>query len=723
MFFLCGGGALFYFVNSQIKPEEIKLAIKEKIEKSIPGAEVTLGDLSVNYGPSIFLRVKGMDVLLKKELSVSRDFFKVSEIEVRLPIWSLITGGGNLDVNLVNPEVFLRETKEKKGNWSRAFDGAPKEEKISHKQAKAVEKQANVILPSFIVNSTIGVRLNNLQVYYDIKGKEGVWSVSKLVLKNLGLTSNAAFEIQSKFKRVKNDEDFFSLDTVMVGSIEFEKYLKTGHLNIDSSFKVKNLKYSYIRDALPTTRGDFSISLNKTGLLKGKFNAFYKSSEFKTNFLVDENGNAVMDNVHANLSLGDFNDIWKANGYQANLANAKATLNGELNYKENSIIPKMNFSLSGLTYPYQGNDLILSLEGLWNEDLVISNGLVQAFGGEAKFKSEATFKINSSEPLEKRLSHYSADVDFNKIKITKSLVDSLTKSDVPPNKEGEKIIAKAPHFFLLPKGILNVTLNSASLENETIEGGITLKTDQDKISFKNGVILSKEGKIKIEGKGKIFDNHIELNHNLNFKSWNLALTNSLLDKNKFYLKTVVDGDISGSYHYPGEATYKVSLVSGKGSFFNFDLGQVLGPFYDSLDNTVWAKTRIFTKKKVSNEFEGLKVKATFGVSEHHFKELKIKTFDHLFDVSGFIDPVNKKRKRMIVLVKGGKELDSFLKKKTKLNAFPIGLYSYGYKLELDELYHLKKFSEKFRFKKDRAMAKEEILKVRAKIKGKENEKS
>jgi len=719
-------GGLYYFVKTQIRPDEIKLAIKEKIERSLPGTEVSLGELTVKYGPSLYLKIKGMDILLKKELFKRRDFIQVNEIEVKLPIWSLITGGGNLEVNLIKPEVYLLETDEKKSNWSQAISEESKSVNLVNKEKPSVDK-TNIILPAFLVSSTLALRLNDLKVYYDIQNKIGVWSASKMILKNLGLSSNAAFEVQSNFKRVKNDKEVLSLDTVLVGSIEFSKYLKTGHLNINSSYKIKNLKYVGIPEVLPTTRGDISVSLSKSGLLKGDFKAVYKSSELKSNFLVDEKGDAELDNFELKLALGDFNDLWKSLGQSSDLTSASGVLKGRLEYKDKRIIPRLTYKITNFYYPLANESMKLSFGGVWDGDSIQNLGSIKTLGGEVKYKSEVTFALNSNEAFEKRLSHYTADLELNQIKISKKLFNHIFATSKLPVKEkdNENPNKKQDKFFLLPKGLINITLNSVVLGNQTLDGGATFKTDKNRFSLVNGVLLNSEGKLKISAKGKVFNDLIEIKHDLTFKNWSTATINGLIDKGDKSLLANLDGRISGKYLFPDKSknSYKVDLITTKGHFLNYDLNDTLKSFHESFDDSLWGKDMSVGKLANGKVFKRVRVKATFKRDEHHFNTIEIKTDECSFDISGFVDPVGKKRKRLIVLVKGEKKLDNFLKRKTKLKSFPIGFNTYGYKFELDELYHLKKLSKKLRFKKDRAMVNKKILEVRTRIKGQSNEKS
>jgi hypothetical protein len=292
-------------------------------------------------------------------------------------------------------------------------------------------------------------------------------------------------------------------------------------------------------------------------------------------------------------------------------------------------------------------------------------------------------------------------------------------------KETDNKNKKQEKFFLLPKGLINITLNSVVLGNETLDGGATFKTDKNRFSLVNGVLLNNEGKLKISAKGKIFNDLIEIKHEFKFKNWSTATINGLFDKGEKSLKANVDGRISGKYLFPdkSKSSYKVDLIASKGSFLNYDLNDTLKSFHESFDDSLWGKEMSVGKLANGKVFKSVRVMASFKRDEHHFSSIEIKTDQCTFDISGFIDPVGKKRKKMIVLVKGEKKLDNFLKRKTKLKSFPIGFNTYGYKFELDELYHLKKLSKKLRFKKDRAMVNKKILEVRTRIKGQSNEKS
>ena len=111
-----------------------------------------------------------------------RDLLQIENANIRLPLVSILTGGGNLELNLSNTELFLHRMKDKKGNWKEAFDKSYKSDVAIDKEKPAKSTQ-NILLPAFLINSTVALRLKNFKVYYDVDGKNGLLKPRNLSLR------------------------------------------------------------------------------------------------------------------------------------------------------------------------------------------------------------------------------------------------------------------------------------------------------------------------------------------------------------------------------------------------------------------------------------------------------------------------------------------------------------------------------------------------------------
>lgn len=710
---LLAGFGVFFYLKNQIKPEELKASIIQKLEETIPGADVSLGDLKVKYGTSFIIDIKGMDILLKESLVSKRDFLQVSHVKVKLPLLSLLTGGGNLEIYLKKPELFLYRPEGKKGNWNLALNAKPKPGQAINKKG-AFKGSHNIILPAFLINSTAALRMTGVRVYYDISDKAGVWSASKIVLKNVGLNSNAAFEIESNFKRVLKEEEKFSFDTVLIGSIELERYLKTGTLKINSNYKIKNLKTRGLDSTFPLIRGNTSVDIERDGAIEGNFSILYQESELKASFKANKEANELnIDKSKIKASdLMAILPLWHKN---FDLSQTSIQLEGKVtNTSDISFKPALKFTFSNLKLKNAKFPLSISLGGSFVEREIKTTFEGSIWQGTFDGKFEGDFDLQSDSSLDKRLSFYSGDLSLKNV----NLPENILKSD-PSEKESSNI--------LLPKGIININYENLVIGKKQVNGGLTFKSEFSKLEIKNGVALLGQGKVSFESMAEVFEDNISWQHKISFSEIEGEQLYSLLPSEYPFFKGVLNGSLTGKFkdHPLNGEELNWQLKAKEGSFIAFDNNLINKALSQSLKSGYLSSLRKKDVELVKDQtFKDLSLVLSIKDDEHHLKSLSyVDSQGHDLKISGFIEPLTNAQKRLIVQVTGDDDFQKGLKKKTKMKAFPMSFYSEGYSFELDELYSLNQLAKKMRFKKDRKRIKNKILKVKAQKKRENNEKS
>lgn len=716
--FLLSCLGVFFYLKSQIKPDELKATIKTKLEESIPGAEISLGDLNIKYGTAFTVQIKGMDILLRESLVSKRDFLQVSHITVKLPLLSLLTGGGNIEVYLKKPELFLFRPEGKKGNWNIAFNSKPEKGKAITKRS-SFEGSHNIILPAFLINSTAALRLSDFKVYYDISGKTGVWSASRLILKNVGIRSNAAFEVESNFKRVVGEEEKFSFDTVLIGSIELEKYLKTGKFHVNSNYKIKNLTTREHPAAYPLIRGNTSLKIDKTGAIEGEVSTLYQESELQAKFSASKEINELQV-VKSNIKLEDISFLFPKLRNNFNFSQASLILEGRVkNTKAVPFAPNVKFKLTGINYLKKSFPFNFDLSGTFIEREVKTVFEGKIWSGLLKGNLEGTFDLNSERPFDERVSFFSGEFNFSGNTIPSGFMrakDLEERDGVQSN-------------VLLPKGIVSVNFENLTYDKNTLNGGFSLKTEKDVVEVSNGALLSGDGKVTFKSKAKLFDDEINWQHEFEFKKFPSLVVASVFPRDYPFLVGAVDGSLKGKFighPFRGEElSWKLS--STEGLFRGFQpqiIFKALGETTSQTPLSLKSTPQSLELANKDGKYKSLKAEVVVEKGEHHIKNLSFETpLDYKVFMSGFVDPSKEKTKRLIVQLEGDEKFQEGLKKKTKLKRLPLALYTSGYELSIDELYPLRQLAKKFRFKKDRNKAKKQILRVKAQNKRDKNEKS
>ncbi len=719
---LVGLTGLYFYAQSVIEPKEIKETITSKLEQALPGAAVSLGDLKVSYGPSIVLTIEGMDILLKKQVMKKRDLLQIKRANIRLPLVSLLTGGGNLEVNLEEPELFLHRKKDKLGNWKQAFN-KEFEDKNAITKNRPLSNSQNIILPAFLINSTVAFRLRDLKVYYDIDDKVGVWRSSKFIIKNLGLNSNAAFEVQSNFKRVAEEKEKFSFDLTMIGSLEFSKYLKTGELNINSNIKIKELSLDSGKKKLPLVRGDAFVSLAKNGSLKGNLKTLFKESSLDATFeIVDEKQELTLQK--SVIQAADINDfVTKLNWGPLSLAGSTVELMGRLDLSRGQVVPYLNFKVENLFLSKENINLSFSGSGKFAGDKIISDLNSSALGGSLEVNTEVNFKINSSDTFEKRLSFYRVNALAKGVTLNKELMGFLRKKEkeIGPGE----VVEKVPNF-LMPKGIVTLTLEDASLGKLKVSGGGTLKTVEDEVELKNGALLLSDGKLNFSGSAKVFKDSLKWNIKSILKDWPLSGLAHFYESDLSLIDGLMSGELTiDALNRPlNSKRVQAKLNSQKGDLLKVSPEFFVETLEESLKRSPYFNLQYKKNSRKLSNYKDLSVSASFTDNEHNYENLIFTTNNNQqIIVKGVVDPKAKERKRIKVWVKGDSDFQKALSKKARLKTFPLGFWSKGYELEEDPLYSLSILAKKMRFKKDRKKVQDKIKEVKANIKKEENEKS
>ena len=118
---LITGGAVWYLVSTKVKPEEIRKIALEEISKVFPNAQVELGEINLGIGATINLDAKKFLIkyrINKKDI----ELFKVKTLTAKVPIWTILMGGGAVDIVVENPEIkYLSDGK--KNLWDLAMAG------------------------------------------------------------------------------------------------------------------------------------------------------------------------------------------------------------------------------------------------------------------------------------------------------------------------------------------------------------------------------------------------------------------------------------------------------------------------------------------------------------------------------------------------------------------------------------------------------------------------
>jgi hypothetical protein len=458
--------------------------------------------------------------------------------------------------------------------------------------------------------------------------------------------------------------------------------------------------------------------VDKSGALEGTVTSLFQESELSAEIKASKDFNEI-NFTKSNIKLSDvatFLPDWKKN---FNLSKSYLLLDGKLTLNgDGSLSPKLKFKLSDVTYLKKAFPYSFTLSGSFVEKELKAAFDGSIWQGQLLGKIEADLDINSDDSLEKRVSFFSGDLNFKNNQLSVELL--------LPDEEHEK---SSEGNILLPKGILAVNFENLQIQKYSLTGGFTLKSEMSTINLNNGVILEDDGKVSFESEAKIFKEEITWDHEISFKKANSKFLELFFPQKYPFVVAKVDGKLEGSFvgHPLRSKEIKLELSAPQGEFVRFDSGLILKALEDTTTRTSLFYKEVNEKGKPykeSQNFQNLNLNFLISSNEHHIKRLDYTdSKGHKVFISGFVDPSKETKKRIIVQFEGSESFQKNLKKKTKLKRLPLSFFTKGYDLSVDSLYPLNQLARKFRFKKDRNKTKKEIIKVKAEIKRKQNEKS
>ncbi|MCR9204279.1 MAG: hypothetical protein NXH75_06870 [Halobacteriovoraceae bacterium] len=685
---ILGGIGGSYYIKEVVKKEEVLSALEASLKKSLPGTIIQIGDLKIDYGTSVLITIDKFQVDQKFPV-LNYDFLKVSRIRVKVPILSIFLGGGNIDILLDAPELYLQEKKGDK-NWINAFNAKSQIEKNS-----PAEGQAQIVLPAFLLNSTATVRMQNSMLNYHLGKVTGELNFGKLVLKNFGLNSVAAFEVQSQYSRknVETLKEVYSFDFTLIGSVDFADYLKTHDLKMRSNFKVVNLSVTEKTFPLNLLRGDIDLSLNKEGKILGKIVSSSSENELSTHFRVDK-GKIYLSDITANLYPKDFLPFLEKNP-PLNLNNSKLKITGLLDIVGGKVNPNLTFALAPFSFELFGlKPNSKAVMKVFKDELAIK---LEADELQGKLTSEvsAKFDINSSKPLEERVSFFTHDLKIEGVSLTEKLLWNWLKE----MKEGGQMDS-----LILPKGVNTFTFSKVRLGTSVYEGGGTLKIDRNNAELANFSFLSPTASVKATGE-------MVRHQNKSIIDLDLILTGipttpffeNIGDSGK-KISGIAKGKIKGKWILSKENDFKTNfnLEINGGELVGFKTKELLKKAKGSLRSSLGGMKHLAYQSEELSKFQLLEANFELNNSDLVLNEFKIIPSENFFlSLKGRLDLEGEEETTVSLTLADDQYLENFLKKKTRLKAVPLSMKAIGWEFENDMVKTLGGLVRKMRFKKDR----------------------
>ena len=702
---------IFYYVKQVVRPDHIKATIEKTLSKSLPGANVKIKSLKVDYGTYVTIRIEDFEVSQLRPV-LSNDFLSVSHVNIEVPIWAILTGGGKVDITFESPRISIQQIKDNK-NWINIFNKKDPENPIS--KDRRDEENAQIVVPVFLLNSTMSLRMRDSKLSYQIEDEVGELLFSKLLFKNVGLNTLSAFEVKSSYisKAKDNEKADFSLNTTLIGSIDFANYLNTHDLKVKSNIKVENLVYSEKVFPLDLIKIDLFFILNKEGNLKGEMQATSLENELRANFNLEKD-KVLLSKIKGNLLLDNFKTLYPDNNllnFESSHLNLKGRLevnNGVLNPALELITSSLEMKLLGKTFANKNKFKFLKDEIHWNVELKEDEELIES-------KGKADFIYNSKLPLHRRMEFYDHKITLRSTEFSSKKISQF----IGKVKKGGAL-----DNFLLPRGVNNVTVDKIKVNGEVFSGGLTLNTMGNKEVLKNFSLISENSKIQIEGNQTRTKNKTKIYPSINISTSRGEYFFSEFLKPSQLIKGNLKSKIQGNWVLSDKNTFETqfNLEMEDGELKGFKTSEFLKKIKGSLKSSLGGLKYLAYKSDDINYFKRLEAGFTLRDSNLNIKSLRLFPSESFFvGLKGDLDLDGVKETSVRVNLFDEEYQSKFLTKKTRFKkTIPLRMKAFGWELENDMVKTYRGLIKRLKFKKDRTAMRKKLLVVAKNLKRKKS---
>ena len=692
----------YAYISTQLDTKELRISIKDKIEKTFPQMKANIGEIKVEFGQSLELSSDKLELVSISESPL----FKVDHFTLKVPLLSILLGGGNVELDIFSPKVFV-EIEKDKSNWEEAIEGN------KAKTLFTFEKTTDFVIPAFLANSTLAIRLNHLDIAYRNIGKEKFernTSVSKFVVKNLGINSNAAYELKSNFSVPMLNGEILEFHSFIVGSINLSEYLETQKLPINSTYKFDDIKVKGHGEILPLVSGNFEVVIDEKKTLMGSHNLRFEKTSLKHKVSINKNEIKLYE-IKGASQLYDFNRVFNVLSLPIKISQGDIDLSGDLSINEKSYKPNVELKAPQISGTLSGSEFNVKANAIFSEKKITLEKEGQVYGGSLFFKSVLDYEFEGDYQKSKNLGDLIKSIE-TKIQAKDLNLSSKEISDLTQMRLSEiKTFKKWPILFILPNSHTQLEVTESKLDGSPLKISIETKTNQVESNIKEFKVQYGEGTTEVLGGARFYQNGINSNWKIKFTNFPASFFNALRDENKAFIEGDINGLIYGPYSIR-EAheiyDFKIDLTSKKGRVVGVDLNEEVEKVKSEIKDLPFVGNKIkWRNKTVSNGYRIMSLDATLINKELNLKKMKFEEEEGLLKMNakGRVYLDSQRESLITANVEDDLGFIDYVSKELGIKTVPIALKGMGTKLSLDRDYTTNKFIEHFQGSKGKEKVK------------------
>jgi hypothetical protein len=694
------GGAYFY-ISSKINPDELKRIAINSAKEVYPDLIIAIDKIDYEIGLNVKLQVKGLQLASKFSKNVLAE---LSHFEVRIPVWSILTSGGAVEIKANSPIIyFLKENKDD-FNWSKPLTKKTENAKKQNSKNKEIE------FPSFLNKSRINIKVEKAIVDYQLDDEmKGRITINQILIKNINMVKTTAFEIDLNLKMSAKEGQYLKSKIELIGEIDIGKYIRNGDIDFNLMCSLKENSFDGINIKIPNVDVTADIDSIENSKVKIVSNLKLEEvSELKLEVLIDDTTIAV-DKLKSVTSLSKLVKLLpKETSSELNNLNwgkSNLMVDGKLNYdfKANRIVNDIYLSTTNsIKYSLDDTDIIFKINAdLSNENLnfkasseVLGANIVAGLATKLNLNNLPT-KVEELHPIDIK-------INMNDLKLSKTYIQQkLYGAKKVENVEESASDVIKPHN----KEKINLPQTKMQLIGKEIYvGDEEIMFDMD-FNLKNNELKTTKFVFKWGQGTVLLDNSLKL---INLNSYNGVFDTKLTKVNFIsfsalfppFLKSIegeFTGAVSGKYSVDETIKYdiKTNFTARDGQVNELDLRDYIMPI---IENFELLKGKVNKNDLIrSGGFKLLNYEGNMTEKIVQIKSLKLTGQDNTADmkVNGHIAMDASKSSEVFISLfdKSGK-FSKILNSEIGDSEFPLLLKGKGFLLIPDQNYTISKLLTK-----------------------------
>lgn len=727
VFLLLSAGAIYY-ASTQISNEEIRKILIVQLEKSFPQAQVELGQLEISAGFNFLLKMESLKISLDQK-GIKSTLISLNDAVVSIPVWAILTGGGEVDVSINKPEIEYVVAGEN-SNWSLAMaqssqsSDTKSQPDSENEQGEDASSSAVYSLPLFVTESSLNLRIQDILLAYKTPEMSGDVTLSKFLVKNFNFETPTAFEVDSVLS-FKMKEDQMNFSTLIIGEINFAKFIQDQVLPMKAMIRTSKISVPGLAPGLGEIKTELDLTLVQSGDISGS---------------VKNNWDGILADFQMNMAQGALKiseikfesspDLLfrLVNMKIPELASGKSLLKlgGQVNLtKDGKIIPQLDFSLSpALSYTSGEMSAQVSANGKYEKTDLEVNVQADLFSGVVTTKVTGKHDVNQPFNMEK-LGPFQTHIIANNLKVSEkfiqeSLYPAPTKAAPAqqPNaqEQAEKKTAKgSAASMVLPPGRIDLALNSIYLADKELNAKGVFLLKADSLATQSFTFNYVEGEGKLTHLTELTKNEMTHQFDFSLKDFDLSGIDPFLPKFIGGTKGIFNTSVKGS---ATSLTYDmiINVDAKKGELLAMDISDQLNQMIKSIPIL---KDKVGDDKSFDfdGKFESLSFKAKATEKKAEFSSLKFVGINNKIDITGqgylFLPPLTEKSEVLLNLKDRSGKVAKILQENVGDSLLPIQLAGPGLELKPQYEYTASKLAKtafENRGKKEVERAKAKVIK-------------